>query len=342
MAIVIVGLGQLGSDVARLLQARGEDVVGIRRTAPRPAPLPEAASIPSPPTLPEPSPLPERSPLPEPVEGRLTLQLLDIASAVPTLPSDTSAVVVALAPRERSVAAYDALYRTGIANILTAATRLRGPGPRIVFVSSTAVWGEDAGDVLDDTAPASPLTGTAEALLSAERAVLAAVSDACCVRFGGLYGQASTMLVDQVRAGRVTRPSGWTNRIHRDDAAAVITHLLDLPTGSLPPVVAGIDREPALLSDVVDHLAAALGVGPPTLDEAGRTPDERRRGKRIIAAALAATGFEYRYPTFREGYAALLPTRPEFRERQPETADTPVRQAGIGHNAVQRVRFPEF
>lgn len=283
VTVVIVGLGQLGSDVAARLVARGEDVVGIRRTPP-----------------------PEPAPLAEPVEGHLTLQLLDIATDLPSLPADTTAVVISLAPRARSVEAYDALYRAGITNVLAAVAALTGPPPRVVFVSSTAVWSEDAGESLDDASPARPATGTARALLAAEDAVRAAVAEACCVRFGGLYGPSSTMLLDQVRAGHVTRPSGWTNRIHRDDAAAVVLHLLGLPAGSLPPVVAGIDEEPALLSEVVDHLAVQLGVAPPQLDDAGRTPDERRRGKRIAAAALRGTGFTYRYPTFREGYGAML------------------------------------
>lgn len=290
MTVVIVGLGQLGSDVAERLVARGENVVGVKRSAPQ-ADSPRLADASA----------------PDPDEGHLTLQLLDITTASPALPADTSAIVVSLAPRARSVEAYDALYRDGVGHLLTAVAALAGTAPRILFVSSTAVWSEDAGEQLDDTTPAAPATGTARALLAAEEAVQAASPETSIVRFGGLYGPTSTMFVDQVRDGRVTRPSGWTNRIHRDDAASVIVHLLDLPTASLPPVVAGIDEEPALLSTVADFLADRLGVAPPHLDDAGRAPAERDRGKRITAAALRSTGFTYRYPTFREGYAAQLP-----------------------------------
>lgn len=290
MTVVIVGLGQLGTDVAERLVARGEDVVGIKRSAP-PAGSPAQADASD----------------PDPDAGHLTLQHLDVTTATPVLPADTSAIVVSLAPRARSVEAYDALYRDGVGHLLTAVADLPGTAPRIIFVSSTAVWSEDAGEQLDDTTPAAPATGTARALLAAEEAVQAASPETSIVRFGGLYGPTSTMFVDQVRDGRVTRPSGWTNRIHRDDAAAVIVHLLDLPTASLPPIVAGIDEEPALLSTVADFLADRLGVAPPHLDDAGRTPGERDRGKRITAAALRSTGFAYRYPTFREGYSAQLP-----------------------------------
>jgi len=300
VTVVIVGLGKLGSDVAARLTARGQDVLGIRRT-----PRPEYAPLPAAPTPPEQTPRPEQTPLPELVEGRLTHATVDLTTDTPTLPDDTSAVVVALAPGSRSVEAYDALYRVGIGRLLDAIAALPTP-PRVVFVSSTAVWSEDAGEELDDSSPATPVTGTARALLAAEDTIRAAIPEATSVRFGGLYGPSSTMLLDQVRTGHVTRPSGWTNRIHRDDAAAVILHLLDLPTGALPSVVAGIDEEPALLSTVVDHLADRLGVDPPQLDEAGRTSEEGRRGKRIAASFLRSSGFDYRHPTFREGYAAMV------------------------------------
>ena len=288
MTVVIVGLGQLGSDVAGRLLARGDDVVGVKRTALQTA-------------TPEPTPASGTTP------GSFTLQLYDLTTTTPELPADTTAIVIALAPHQRSVEAYDALYRDGIAHLLTAVAALPGLPPRILFVSSTAVWGEDGGERIDDTTPAAPTTGTARALLAAEDAVTGAVPETSRIRFGGLYGPTSTMFVDQVRDGRVTRPSGWTNRIHRDDAAAVIVHLLDLPATALPPVVAGIDEEPVLLSTAADFIAERLGVAPPTLDDAGRTPDESNRGKRIIAAALHDTGFTYRYPTYREGYAAQLP-----------------------------------
>ncbi|MBF4570666.1 sugar nucleotide-binding protein [Plantibacter sp. VKM Ac-2880] len=284
MTIVIVGLGQLGSDVAGRLVARGEDVVGVKRTAPT-----------------TPTPVVENAP------GRFTLQLCDLTTMSPELPTDTAAIVVALAPHQRSVEAYDGLYRDGVAHLLAAVAELPGIPPRILFVSSTAVWGEDGGERIDDTTPAVPTTGTARALVAAEEAVSAAVPEASLIRFGGLYGPTSTMFVDQVRDGRVTRPSGWTNRIHRDDAAAVILHLLDLPATALPPVVAGIDEEPVLLSTAADFIAERLGVAPPVLDDAGRTPEESRRGKRIVADALRDSGFSYRYPTYREGYAAQLP-----------------------------------
>jgi nucleoside-diphosphate-sugar epimerase len=284
MTIVIVGLGQLGSDVAGRLLTRGEDVVGVKRTAPTTA-----------------------TPATETTPGRFALQLCDLTTATPELPADTAAIVVALAPLQRSVEAYDALYRDGVAHLLAAVAALPGTPPRILFVSSTAVWGEDGGERIDDTTPAVPTTGTARALVAAEEAVRGAVPEASLIRFGGLYGPTSTMFVDQVRDGRVTRPSGWTNRIHRDDAAAAILHLLDLPATALPPVVAGIDEEPVLLSTAADFIAERLGVAPPVLDDAGRTAEESRRGKRIVAAALRDTGFSYRYPTYREGYAAQLP-----------------------------------
>ena len=98
-------------------------------------------------------------------------------------------------------------------------------------------------------------------------------------------------------AGQVRDPNRWTNRIHRDDAAAAVVHLLTR-TGAPGPLYVGTDDEPALLGDVAAHLAQHLGApAPPATDPV------RATGKRLSNARLHATGWVPAYPTYREGYA---------------------------------------
>jgi nucleoside-diphosphate-sugar epimerase len=100
-----------------------------------------------------------------------------------------------------------------------------------------------------------------------------------------------------VLAGEVGDPHRWTNRIHRDDAAAAVVHLLTRD-GDPGLLYVGTDDEPALLGDVAAHLAQHLGAPtPPAADPALAT------GKRLSNARLRATGWVPRYPTYREGYA---------------------------------------
>ena len=117
------------------------------------------------------------------------------------------------------------------------------------------------------------------------------------LRLSGLYGGPPGRLQAQVLAGDITEPNRWTNRIHRDDAAAAVVHLLT--SAQAPgPLYVGTDDEPALLGDVAAHLAHRLGApAPPATDLALAT------GKRLSNARLRATGWVPAYPSYREGYA---------------------------------------
>jgi nucleoside-diphosphate-sugar epimerase len=98
---------------------------------------------------------------------------------------------------------------------------------------------------------------------------------------------------------------GYTNRIHRDDAAAALGHLAALPQAER--TVIGVDSEPALACEVISWLARRLELPVPPPAQ-GATPGARaaRGSKRCRNARLLATGFRFRYPTYREGYGALL------------------------------------
>ena len=95
----------------------------------------------------------------------------------------------------------------------------------------------------------------------------------------------------------------YTNRIHRDDAAAAIVHLCTMAADP-GPVYLGVDNDPAELGEVQRFLAAELGLPQPASAVAGEP--SRGGNKRCSNALLRSTGFEFAYPTFREGYRAIL------------------------------------
>ncbi len=105
-------------------------------------------------------------------------------------------------------------------------------------------------------------------------------------------------------AGRAKRASGgphYTNRIHRSDAAGALCHLIALeePEG----LYLGVDCEPVAEDLLLAWLAERLGVPEPE-EEVANT---RRSGnKRCSNARLLASGYSFRYPTYREGFAEQL------------------------------------
>lgn len=207
-------------------------------------------------------------------------------------------LVHCLAPATRDEATYRAVYVDALRHLLAA---LPDTG-RIVFVSSTAVYGDHAGRWVDESTTCQPIGFNGRILLEAEDAARSCGRDALVLRLGGLYGPGRDMLLRRVRAGAplpVSEPPLYTNRIHVDDAAAAAVHLMRQRATGLFNLV---DAAPVAQPEVLDWIADRLALprlsridGPPPADN-----------KRVDSTRLRATGFQLRYPDFRAGYAALL------------------------------------
>ncbi|MBB3662594.1 nucleoside-diphosphate-sugar epimerase [Prauserella sediminis] len=266
---VLAGCGDLGTRVAVRLAGDGYRVLGLRRH----------------PDL-----------LPATVEG----QAVDLRTEQPRLPSDTGVVVVALTADDRTADAYRDTYVNGVENVLAAIDRDVPGSPRVLLVSSTAVYRAGDGTLVDEHTPADPDTATGEQLRVAEQRLHEWRPDAIVLRLAGLYGPGPGRLVASVRDGTATvhsRPV-YTNRIHRDDAAAAIVHLTSR-VARPDPLYLGVDHEPAERGAVLRFIAAELGVAePPVIDE----QSARGPGKRCDGRRLRASGFTFAYPTYREGY----------------------------------------
>ena len=205
-------------------------------------------------------------------------------------------VVVALTARPRTEEAYRATYVDGMLRALDA---LEVPPERAVLVSSTAVMPSGDQPPLDDeTTPAAPSDGPGRSWSLRRRRSTTAIPHGTVLRLSGLYGGSSTRLLDQVREGRIDDPHRWTNRIHREDAAAAVVHLLTMDA-SPAGLYLGTDDEPAQLGDVAAYLAERPGRtrSPPADPRRGTASGCPTRGS---AHGLGADAYASSY---REGYA---------------------------------------
>ena len=115
-------------------------------------------------------------------------------------------------------------------------------------------------------------------------------------------------MLDRVRsAAAVYRPGTprYTNRIHRDDAVGALEHLMGLEAPA--PLYVTVDEDPAEEAVVLRWLAGALGAPEPRAEKESEAPAGRVvTSKRCRNDLLLGTGYTFRYPSFREGYAALV------------------------------------
>ncbi len=256
--ILIAGAGYVGSKLAVELQASGHEVFALKRD---PSTLVGVETLAA--DLTEPS--------------TLTLPAVDVA-------------FFTAAPDAGDEEAYRALYVDGARNL----ARALHPGTRLIFASSTAVYGQDDGSEVDESSPTAPPSFRGRVLLEAE-----AVCDVA-LRLGGLYGPGRARALEQLRRGEARyNPGRYLNLVHRDDAAGALEHLMALEQPER--VYIGVDEEPVDSEIFYRWLASHSGSSVPLADTT------RAGGnKRCSSNRLRASGYTFRYPTFRDGYGALM------------------------------------
>lgn len=207
------------------------------------------------------------------------------------LPRRPDALVFCAAPGERNEPAYRALFVDGLRRLLD-----RLEIGRLLLVSSTAVYAQDAGEWVDEESPAQSTLFNGRALLDAERELHGHPS-AAALRLSGLVGPGRDWMLQRARAGTATAPR-WSNRIHVDDAAAALSLLLDVPR--LQALYLGSDDQPVRECDLQDWLRAREEL-PAVAHATG--PDS---GRRVRNQRLRATGWVPACPDFRAAYAGPL------------------------------------
>ena len=177
---------------------------------------------------------------------------------------------------------------------------------RFVYTSSTGVYGDHDGAWVDEETPLEPATDRERTLVEAERIAREhgnSAIDRTVVRFGGLYGPGRSP-VDRYLDGPIS--PGYTNFVHRDDAAGAVAHLLTDDVGR-NTVVNVVDDEPQSRPDLADQFATLEGVEPPEvvpLESRDLSPGRRDRlaaNKRVSNERLHALGYDLRYPTVADG-----------------------------------------
>ena len=227
---------------------------------------------------------------------------------------DVDAIAFAASSGGRGAKAAERVYVDGLRTAIEAFGDRDDAPEQLIYTSSTGVYGDHDGDWVDETTALSPTTPKTRVLVEAERVAREDAPeygiDGRVVRFAGLYGPDRYRL-DRYLDGPVTE--GYLNMIHRDDAAGIVRFALETTQDA---VLLGVDDEPVDKHGFADWLAAECGVEPPPKrSKAERLEDpslsevaERRilTSKRCSNGRLRELGYEFSYPTYREGYRAAI------------------------------------
>lgn len=280
--VAILGCGYVGRALGRRLIDRGHEVLGLCRSDTGVEAV-EAAGL-------------------TPVQGDLTDR-----SDLDAL-SDADSLVFTASSGGGGAAAARSIYVEGLRTVIDAASAWDQPPDRLIYTSSTGVYGDHDGAWVTEESELRPATAKTEVLAEAEAVARHAkeVGIAPIVaRLAGIYGP-DRYRVERYLDGPITE--GYVNLVHRADVAGALRRFLTADPETIPETVLVVDHEPVWKPTLAAWLAEQCGRGPPETESPSSGGRERsRRGqKRCSNERLLSLGYAFEYPTYREGYRAAI------------------------------------
>lgn len=280
--VLIAGCGGIGQTLGERLASAGAQVYGLRR---------DVRGLPS---------------FIQPVQADLT----NSASLEGLGRHRFSAVVVTLSASEFTEGAYRRIYVEGLRNLLRSLERHLPE--RLLLASSTSVYHQQDGSWVDEETATLPDSFAGKIQLEAERMLAVHPIPSTVVRFGGIYGPGRTRLLQSLRRGEIVAAGfgSFSNRIHSDDCAGVLEHLLKLRLqgDSLQDCYLAVDSAPTPLRQVSEWLARQMGLALSDMKETARPT--RGGNKRCSNRRLLESGYCFTYPDYQAGYRSLLADGP--------------------------------
>ena len=213
---------------------------------------------------------------------------------------DFTHIAIIVTPDEYSASGYQNSYlaiNQHFAKLASQLTKLE----RIVFISSTGVYGQDDGEWIDaDTIPLMPERDASKVILQAEQALQDGFGDkAIVIRPSGIYGRERLMRVRKVKEQQKEpiAAAHWSNRIMDRDLVNIIANVLicDAPK----PIYLATDYAPVTTFELTTWLSEALGETPPIIDSTKTVATGKRLHSNIPLAWLD-------YPDWQVGYRDIL------------------------------------
>ncbi len=205
---------------------------------------------------------------------------------------------------------YERVYLGGTKNAIE--WLAASPPKKYVHAGSTSVYAQNDGSAVKESSPTEPTNDTGRFLLATEQALLESVKTskfpAVVLRIAGIYGPGrGHHFLQYLRDEAVIDGQGerLLNMIHRDDVVGCI--IAALKSGRAGEIYNAVDDEPVPQIHFFRWLSETLGKNMPPF---GESPATRKRGvtsKKLVNRKIKMElGYQFRYPTFRQGYTAEI------------------------------------
>ena len=285
MRRLIFGCGYLGRRVAAAWNKAGDEVFALTRSEANAQRLRESGI--------------------EPIVGDVTIpgtltELPQVETVLHAVGFDRNA-----GPTKREV------YVDGLRNVLTA---IEGQCERLVHISSTSVYGQCDGEVIDEESPAEADHESGVICRDAERLVsefaAATGTSATTLRLSGIYGRGRLLSrVEAIREGlKLPGPAdSWLNLIHVEDASRVALAAAEKDAAELAPLYLVSDDQPVRRREYYESLARLVDGPAPEFDLQATARHTRGLGKRCRNEKLKTElGISLRFPTIETGLPDAL------------------------------------
>lgn len=216
------------------------------------------------------------------------------AAAVSAVPREFDVVVQCVSTSGGEVEDYRRLYLGGARTLIH-----HFAAARFLFTSSTSVYAQSDGGVVDETSPAEPAHEKGKILREAEELILAA--GGIVARLGGIYGPGRSHFLSRFLEGKAVIDPGerrFINQVHRDDIASALLLLAEQRGACSGEVFNVVGDRPVTASEAYEWLRARLGKSLPPQVRADIPRKRGKSNKQVSNTKLRALGWEPRYPTF--------------------------------------------
>jgi nucleoside-diphosphate-sugar epimerase len=218
------------------------------------------------------------------------VRAVDVTSAEAS--GNFDVVIHCVSSRGGDEKAYRRLYFDGATNLLRAFR-----DATLLFTSSTSVYGQTDGSVVDEKSPAEPSHAKGLILRETEDLVLGA--GGIVARLAGIHGAGRSFFLTRFLEGAPADSSDrLINQVHRDDIVSALVLLAERRAECRGEIFNVVGDAPISARDAQAWLSSRLKKSVSTRAGKARASKRGQSNKRVSNGKLRALGWEPRYPTF--------------------------------------------